>query len=98
MKTKYEIRILKFVFLVAFFFLSFVNCYSQSINELEEKLKSASVKDKPGILNQLSESSLPTSADKSIDYAERALKASRKADDINEEAGANVNLANAYAQ
>ena len=74
------------------------NCFAQSIQELESKLKSASADDKPGILNQLSEAYLQSNASKSIDYANQALNLSKQGGDINEEAGADVNLGNAYVQ
>ncbi|MBI3501622.1 MAG: tetratricopeptide repeat protein [Bacteroidetes bacterium] len=72
------------------------NSFSQSIEELEAKLKSASAEDKPGILNQLSEAYQKTNTDKSIDYAEQALKAARKLDDADGETGALINLGDAY--
>ena len=98
MTTNYELHINKLVILIAYCLLPVVYCYAQSVQELEAKLKSAPAEDKPGILNQLSEASLPSSASKSIEYAEQALSLSKKAGDINEEAGANVNLGNGYAQ
>ncbi len=84
-----------------FFFLWFLplgsgQLFSQSIEELEAKLKFASAEEKPVILNQLSEASLKTNPDKSIDYAEQALKAARKIDDIDGETGALINLGDAY--
>src|ERR1035437_4839191 len=98
MTTNYELHINKLVILIAYCLLPVVYCYAQSVQELEAKLKSAPAEDKPGILNQLSEASLPSSASKSIEYAEQALSLSKKAGDINVEAGANVNLGNGYAQ
>ena len=83
-------------FLFALCLLPSAFCYSQSIEELEEKLKTASADDKPAILNQLSEAYQKTDANKAIDYAEQALKASRKVDDVDAETGALVNLGDAY--
>src|ERR1035437_3770400 len=97
---------LRFAVCSFFFLFSFTgnwkletgNCFAQSIQELETKLKSASADDKPGILNQLSDLYLKSNAGKSIDYAAQALSLSKQGGDITEEAGANVNLGNAYAQ
>ncbi len=85
-----------FYFIISFICLSSISVSAQSIKDLEEKLKSASADEKPGILNQLAEEYLATDPDKCIDYAEQALKAARKADDINEEAGALINLGDGY--
>ncbi|MBI4929591.1 MAG: tetratricopeptide repeat protein [Bacteroidetes bacterium] len=85
------------IFIFNFSFLIFNSVFSQSIQELEEKLKTASAEEKPGILNQLSEAYLKTSSDKAIDYAEQAMKAAKKAGDENEKAGALLHLGNAYS-
>ncbi|MGQ0827339.1 MAG: tetratricopeptide repeat protein [Bacteroidota bacterium] len=69
---------------------------SQSVQDLEDKLKTAPAEDKPYILNQLSEASLKSSPDKSINYADQALKAAKAVDDINEEANALINLGEGY--
>lgn len=97
-KVNYKLRITKFITLTVCCLLSVFSCYSQSIHELEEKLKTASADDKAGLLNQLSESYLQSSVNKSIDYAEQALSLSKTSGDINEEATADVNLGNAYSQ
>jgi len=91
-------RIWRWLYFLPICLLTYAPLFSQSIQELESKLKSASAEDKPGILNQLSESYLSSSAGKSIDNAEQALSLSKKAGDINEEAAANVNLGNAHSQ
>ncbi len=88
---------LKSTSLFILLFLFFNSAFAQSTEELEAKLKSASVEEKPSILNQLSEAYLKTNSDKSIDYAEQAYKAAKKADDLNEKAGALLNLGNAYS-
>ena len=98
MKIECKIPFMKFIFSSICCLLLIANGYSQSIQVLEEKLQTASAEDKPGILNQLSEVSLASNPDKSIDYAERALKAARKTEDVNEEAEADVNLANGHSQ
>src|ERR1035437_7871944 len=105
MKTNYELRfkqcfVYHFLFIIFFAYCSLptAHCFAQSIQELETKLKSASADDKPGILNQLSDLYLKSNAGKSIDYATQALSLSKQSGDITEEAGANVNLGNAYAQ
>src|ERR1035438_3333268 len=103
---KFKVCSLRFVVCSFFFLFSLTgnwkletgNCFAQSIQELESKLKSASADDKPGILNQLSEAYLKSNTDKSIDYANQALNLSKQGGDITEEAGANVNLGNAYVQ
>ena len=83
---------------MTFIFILFSqNVFSQDIKSLEEKLKSASPEEKVGILNQLAEAYLGSNPDKSIDYANQALKAAKKAEDVDEEAGALINLGNAYA-
>ncbi|MFH1003936.1 MAG: SpoIIE family protein phosphatase [Bacteroidota bacterium] len=90
-------KLLKKYILIILYILYFIpHTFSQSIPDLEEKLETASDEDKPGILNQLSEASFKSSVDKSIDYAEQALKAAKKIDDINEETGAIINLGNGY--
>lgn len=72
--------------------------FAQSIDELEAKLKTASTEEKPSILNQLSEAYLESNPSKSIDYAEQALKAARKSDNIDAETGALINLGNGYSR
>src|ERR1051326_8297330 len=81
---------------LAFFCLQSILSFTQSIEELEGKLKTASAEEKPGILNQLAEAYLKTNPDKCIDYAEQALKAAKKNDDIDAETGALINLGDAY--
>jgi len=71
-------------------------CFSQSVKELEEKLKTVSAEEKPVILNEISAAYLKTDANKSISYAEQALKASRKQDNMDEETNALITLAKAY--
>ena len=98
-REKYEasINLTRFVFVVfAYCLLSTVYCFSQSIPELEEKLKSASAEEKPGILNQLAEAYLKTDANKTVDYGEQALRAARKLDDVDGETGALINLGDGY--
>jgi serine phosphatase RsbU (regulator of sigma subunit) len=81
-----------------FFLASAYPCYSQSIQELESKLRTASADDKPAILNQLSETALNSLApQKSIDYANQALKGAKQTGDLNEEASALINLGAAYS-
>jgi serine phosphatase RsbU (regulator of sigma subunit) len=81
-----------------FFVASAYPCYSQSIQELESKLRTTSAEDKPAVLNQLSEATLNALApQKSIEYANQALKGSRQTGDLNEEASALINLGAAYA-
>jgi len=104
MKAKFQImhsnsqnRQARFAFVVlAYCFLFAVNCFSQSVSELEEKLKTATEEEKPGILNQLAESYLKSDANKAIEYGEQALKASRKIDDVEGITGALINLGSAY--
>lgn len=87
-------------FVLYYFFVisSAYPCYSQSIQDLESKLKSASAEDKPAILNQLSETSLNSYApQKSIEYANQALKSAKQTGDVNEEASALINLGAGYA-
>lgn len=93
---QFIIKKYKHVFFFILFTVTASSLFSQSIQELEEKLKSASQEEKPQILNQLSEAALKSNPDKSIDYAEQALKAAKKVDDVNEQAGAYVNLGNGY--
>lgn len=83
---------------IAIFSFQLSISFSQSIKELEDQLQSVSAEEKPGILNKLSEISLKTNATKSIDYAEQALKASRKVANTNEETNALINLGNAYLE
>jgi serine phosphatase RsbU (regulator of sigma subunit)/lipopolysaccharide biosynthesis regulator YciM len=71
-------------------------CFSQTISDLEQKLKTATTEEKPSILNQLAEAYLKTDANKTIDYAEQALKAARKLDDVDSETGALISLGNGY--
>jgi serine phosphatase RsbU (regulator of sigma subunit) len=81
-----------------FFFISIYPCCSQSIQELESKLKGAAAEDRPAILNQLSEVALNTYlSQKSIDYANQALKSAKQTGDVNEEANALINLGAGYA-
>jgi serine phosphatase RsbU (regulator of sigma subunit) len=87
-----------FLFLHLFFVASISPSYSQSILELESKLKAAAVEDKPAILNQLSEVTLSSFApQKSIEYANLALKTARQTGDVNEEANALINLGAGYS-
>ncbi|HEY4800403.1 MAG TPA: tetratricopeptide repeat protein, partial [Bacteroidia bacterium] len=86
---KIAVLISIFCFLAAFSF-------AQSVQDLEAKLKTASAEEKPSILNQLAETYLMTDVNKAIEYAEQAYKASRKADDVNNEAGALITLGDAY--
>jgi serine phosphatase RsbU (regulator of sigma subunit) len=80
------------------FLTSVYTCYSQSIQELESKLRTASAEDKPAILNQLSETALNSlTPQKSIDYANQALKGAKQTGDLNEEASALINLGAAYS-
>lgn len=89
----------KNVFLYFLLFLASVYPgYSQSIQELESKLRAASAEDKPAILNQLSEVALNSFAtQKSIEYASQALKSAKQTGDVSEEASALVNLGAGYA-
>ena len=84
------------ILLIFFLPLGLGQLFSQSISELEEKLKSASAEEKPALLNQLAEAYLKNNPDKCIDYAEQALKAARKVDDIDAETGALINLGDGY--
>lgn len=76
--------------------LQSINTFSQSIEELEAKLKTASAEEKPSILNQLAEVYLKSNPNKCIDYAEQALKAAKKIDDVDAETGALINLGDGY--
>lgn len=90
---------LKFPLLCYLFFIASVYpSYSQSISELESKLRTTSAEDKPAILNQLSEVMLNSLApQKSIEFANQALKAAKQTGDVSEEASALINLGAAYA-
>jgi serine phosphatase RsbU (regulator of sigma subunit) len=91
-------HVLKSFLLCLFFLVVVYPCYSQSIQELELKLRTASAEDKPAILNQLSEATLNSmSPQKSIDYANQALKSAKQTGDLNEEASALINLGAAYS-
>lgn len=72
--------------------------FSQSVEELEAKLKTASAEEKTGILNQLAEAYLESNTSKAIDYAEQALKAARKVEDIDAETGALIILGDGYSK
>jgi serine phosphatase RsbU (regulator of sigma subunit) len=86
------------LFFILLFVAAVYSCYPQSMQELESKLRTASVEDKPAILNQLSEIALNSLApQKSIEYANQALKGARQTGDLNEEASALINLGAAYA-
>jgi len=89
---------MKLLLCYLFFVVSVYPCYSQSIQELESKLKAASAEDKPAILNQLAEVTLNSSSpQKSIDYANQALKGAKQTGDVNEEANALINLGAGYS-
>lgn len=91
---KWKFPLLCYLFFVA----SVYPCHSQSISELESKLRGASAEDKPAILNQLSEVTLNSLApQKSIEFANQALKAAKQTGDVSEEASALINLGAAYA-
>lgn len=87
-----RITFLFFIWIVA----GFSAAKAQTVQEYEERLKIASDDQRPGILNQLSVLSLKNSTDKSISYAEQALKASKQSGDVNEEVSAQMNLASGY--
>lgn len=89
---------IRFLLSIIICFLQLSVSFSQSVQELEEKLKFAATEEKPGILNKLSEASLKTDPARAIDYAEQALKASRKLANTNEETNALINLGNAYLE
>ncbi len=78
--------------LISFLFF-FTYSYSQSIKELEEKLKNATEENQPEVLNQLSEAYLAGSATKSIQFAEQALSLAKQTHNTTEEAYALMNLA-----
>ncbi len=94
--TKSEASRFLFALITSAFCLLTSALFSQSIQELENKLKSASNEEKPAILNQLSEAYLKTDVNKSIDYGEQALKAARKLEDVDAETGALINLGDGY--
>lgn len=73
-----------------------IGIIAQNTADLEKQLSSASAEEKPSILNQLAEAHLASDPEKAIEYAEKALKAARKVSDVNEEAGALINLGSAY--
>jgi serine phosphatase RsbU (regulator of sigma subunit) len=95
LRTKETHACFLLLFTVAFLLLPSY-CYSQSIKELEENVKTVSSKEKPMVLNQISSKYLKIDANKSISFAEQALKASRKQDNVLEEATALITLAKAY--
>jgi hypothetical protein len=100
MRNTIPMAILKQIYRCLFVFvacclLAPAYCFSQSIDELIEKSKSASADDKPAILNQIAEAYLKTDANKAIDYGEQALKAARKVEDVDAETGALINLGDA---
>lgn len=86
----------RYVFFILAFCLFIPQVYSQSISDLEAKLKSATSEEKPAILNQLAGAYLKSDTKKSISYAEQALKASRKTDNSEGETGALVYLGDGY--
>ncbi len=90
----WKFSLLHFLFSIA----TISSAYAQSIQELESKLRTAAGEDKPAILNQLSEVMLSNLApQKSIEYANQALKGAKQADDLNEEANALINLGAGYS-
>lgn len=83
--------------LITYCFLFLITtCFSQSIADLEQSVKSVGDGDKAYIYNQLSELNLGTSYEKALEYGQLALKFAKQTKDIPEEAMANVNLANAF--
>lgn len=70
--------------------------FSQSIQELEQKLKASTTAERPVILNHLAEAYLRSDVPTSIDYAGQALKASRKLRDLESETTALLHLGDAY--
>ena len=85
-----------FILFAIIFILISANCFSQSVQELEGKLKTASSQEKPAILNQISSAYFKTDVNKCIEYANQALKASRKQENMDEETSALIMLAKAY--
>jgi len=97
---KYKKKYYFYIVFILSVFCFFTNntVFSQSTTELEAQLKTASSEEKPAILNKLAESLLKNNTSKSIDYAEQALKASRKLYDIENESVALINLGDGYTE
>ena len=83
--------------LITYCFLFLITtCFSQSIADLEQSVKTVGDGDKAYIYNQLSELNLGTSYEKAYEYGQLALKFAKQTKEDAEEAMANVNLANAF--
>ena len=70
--------------------------YAQTLNELEQSLNSSDEADKAYIYNQIAELYLTTSVDKAIESAQRSIVFSKKYNNVQELAMANLTLADAY--
>jgi len=77
--------------------LSFDCCFGQTqVENLENKLQSASGIDKIKLLNQLSQLCVKTHPNKSADYGKTALKLAREMGEPGEESSAHINIGHAY--
>lgn len=77
--------------------LSFDCCFGQSqVENLENKLQSASGIDKIKLLNQLSQLCVKTHPNQSANYGKTALKLAREMGEIGEESSAHINIGHAY--
>ena len=92
-RVKALIRILGVVLLI---FLDFLLFAQTNADDLIIKLESADEIEKPAIFNQLSEVHSEEASDKALQYAETALKVSRKNKDKRNEALALQNLCRGY--
>lgn len=96
LKTCWFLKLWRFSFCSLPFVLFTHTCFAQSIQELESKLQATSYKDKPTVLNQLSESTAHTDPQKSIAYAKQALDIAKHVGDVQEQSNAFINLGAVY--
>lgn len=82
--------------LAVLIFASYSSLAQDQADNLIQKLETAEDADKPAIFNQLSEAHSEEASDKAIQYAETALKISRKNNDRRNEALALQNLSRGY--
>jgi serine phosphatase RsbU (regulator of sigma subunit) len=84
--------------LLFFLFLIHLLGFSQSIDELMDMYEKASSEEKSELLNKISEKYLESDAQKSIEYANKALQLSKTNGNKNDESRAYINLAKAYSK